>query len=183
MWFTSILHFWSFFDRYLDAETRAFSSPNIIWVEINPWVQWKPLKQLISPWDSRNILAQESWFGHLPGLGGPNKKNDPKESYQDRKSGRNLFLVQYPWISYVLNLACISWKILAQESCFEHFPGLGAPNKKIISKRTISRSKIREEFIFGPISMDILCFDHFANLSEKLAISKVDWKNPFNSVY
>ena len=115
-------------------QTREFSSSNIIWVEINPWVQWKPLKQLISSWDSRNMLAQESWFGHFPGLGGPNKKIDPKELYQDWKSERNLFLVQYPWISYVLNLACISWKILAQESCFEHFPGLGASNKKIDSK-------------------------------------------------
>jgi hypothetical protein len=87
------------------------------------------------------------------------KKIDPKEVCQDWKSGRNLILVQYPRRSYVLNSASVSWKAAAQESRFGHFPGLGGPNKKNWSKRSISRSEIREEFIFGPISMDILCFE------------------------
>ena len=38
------------------------------------------------------------------------KKIDPKEVSQDRKSGRNLLLVQYPRRSLILKSASVSWK-------------------------------------------------------------------------
>ena len=43
----------------------------------------------------------------------------------------------------------------------------------------MSRLEIREEFNFGPISAEILCFYDVTILSEKIVTSKVDWKNPF----
>ena len=44
----------------------------------------------------------------------------------------------------------------------------------------MSRLEIREEFNFGSISAEILCFYDVTILSEKIVTSKVDWKNPFN---